>query len=210
MELAAWRRDRRQALLIQRMAVAEETLACWQSAMDGHLERALTHFTTAGAALATAGAVLAIYWPHRNEYDARPVASRLRATGVRIALPVVTAPATPLLFRAWNTDTVMAAGPQGIPHPEAGPELIPDVMLAPAVGYDLQGYRLGYGGGYFDRTLAALAAQGRWPITIAAAYELCKLDTLHPQPHDVPMDYVLTERGLYRRDRERLVLLDPD
>lgn len=181
--------------------------------MDAHLERALTQFTIAGAALAqctVAGAVLAIYWPHRNEYDARPVASRLRATGVRIALPVVTAPATPLLFRAWDTDSVMVAGPQGIPHPEAGPELIPDVLLAPAVGYDLQGYRLGYGGGYFDRTLAALAAQGRRPLTIAAAYELCKLDTLHPQPHDVPMDYVLTERGLYRRDQETLVLLYPD
>lgn len=203
MELVAWRRDRRQSLITQRMAVAEETLARWQSAMDGHLEPALNRF-------APSGTVLAIYWPHRNEYDARPVASRLRAAGVRIALPVVVAPATPLLFRAWDIDTAMTAGPQGIPHPQAGPALTPDVLLAPAVGYDLQGYRLGYGGGYFDRTLAALAAQGHRPLTIAAAYEMCKLDTLHPQPHDVPMDYVLTERGLYRRDREALVLLDPD
>jgi 5-formyltetrahydrofolate cyclo-ligase len=202
MELAAWRKSQRQALIAQRMAVAEETLACWQSAMDAHLQRVLTRFTTAGA-------VLAIYWPHRNEYDARAVASRLRTTGVRIALPVVAAPATPLLFRAWEIDSVMATGPQGIPQPQAGPALLPDVLLAPAVGYDLQGYRLGYGGGYFDRTLAALAAQGRPPLTIATAYEMGKLDTLHPQPHDVPMDYVLTEAGLYRRDRETLLLLSP-
>ena len=210
MEVVAWRRDQRQALITQRMAVAEATLARWQSAMDAHLQRALARFTAPGAALSAPGAVLAIYWPHRNEYDARPVASRLRAAGVRIALPVVVAPATPLLFRAWDVDTAMSAGPQGIPHPQAGPALTPDVMLAPAVGYDLQGYRLGYGGGYFDRTLAALAAQGHRPLTIAAAYEICRLDTLHPQPHDVPMDYVLTERGLYRRDREALALLDPD
>lgn len=210
MELAAWRRDQRQALIAQRMALPEETLLRWQSAMDAHLQRALSRFTTTGAALAATGAVLAIYWPHRNEYDARPMASSLRAAGVRIALPVVVAPATPLLFRAWDIDTVMVAGPQGIPHPETGPALIPDVLLAPAVGYDLQGYRLGYGGGYFDRTLAALATQGWRPLTIAAAYEMCKLDTLHPQPHDMPMDYVLTEAGLYRRSNNALVLIDPD
>ena len=202
-DVAAWRSSQRRELLNQRTALDKETLSRWQFAMDQRLERGFP-FTI------TPGAVIAICWPHRNEYDLRALAARWRSAGATIALPVVMEKAAPLVFRAWDNDTVMAAGPQGIPHPEDGPALIPNVVLAPAVGYDLQGFRLGYGGGYFDRTLAALADKGQRPLTIATAYEMCKLDSVYPQPHDVPMDYVLTEAGLYRRDQETLALLDPD
>ena len=75
-------------------------------------------------------------------------------------------------------------------------------------GWDRHGYRLGYGAGFFDRTLAALA---RKPLVVGIAYELAKLDTIHPQAWDLPMDYVVTERGVYRRDPEGLVFLgEPD
>ena len=71
-------------------------------------------------------------------------------------------------------------------------------------GWDAQGYRLGYGAGFFDRTLAALAKR---PVTIGVSYELARLDTIYPQPWDIPMDYVVTERGVYRRDPEGLAFL---
>jgi hypothetical protein len=75
-------------------------------------------------------------------------------------------------------------------------------------GWDRQGYRLGYGGGFFDRTLAAMEKR---PVVIGVSYELAKLDTIHPQPWDIPMDYVVTERGVYRRDPEGLAFLgEPD
>src|SRR5690606_35972074 len=115
------------------------------------------------------GTIIAIYWPHRNEYDARPLAARWREAGAIIALPVVVEKAAPLLFRAWHEDTPMVQGPHGIAHPDRGPALAPSVLLVPAVGFDARGYRLGYGGGYFDRTLAALQAQGQRPLTIATA-----------------------------------------
>jgi hypothetical protein len=75
-------------------------------------------------------------------------------------------------------------------------------------GWDPQGYRLGYGGGFFDRTLASLEKR---PLTIGVTYEFAKMDTIHPQSWDIPMDYVVTERGVYRRDPEGLAFLgEPD
>ena len=80
----------------------------------------------------------------------------------------------------------------------------PDSVLVPMLGFDDAGYRLGYGGGFFDRTLAELESR---PIVIGIAYEIAHLDTIHPQPHDIPVDWVVTERGIYRRDGERLEFL---
>jgi len=213
-EPAAWRKCRRQALLSQRTSLPKETLSQWQLAMDTHFERWFPQF-------ASHGAVVAVYWPHRGEYDARALAARWRAAGMTIVLPVVMAPATPLIFREWQPDTVMEAGPQGILHPAHGPLLIPSVLVIPALGFDRQGYRLGYGGGYYDRTLAALGAGGRLPadgtgtarqvsppIAIATGYEMGRLDSLFPQSHDVPMDYVLTEAGVFRRSEGRLLPAD--
>ena len=75
-------------------------------------------------------------------------------------------------------------------------------------GWDAQGYRLGYGGGYFDRTLARLAKK---PVTIGVSYELARLETIYPQSWDIPVDYVVTERGVYRRDDQELAFLgEPD
>ena len=78
-----------------------------------------------------------------------------------------------------------------IPQTEA---VVPDVLLMPPVGFDADGYRLGYGGGFFDRTLAAAAPH---PLKIGLAREASRIDTIHPQPHDVPMDFVVTERGIH-------------
>lgn len=164
--------------------------------MDNHIERAFRHL---------AGQTVAICWPHRNEYDARPLASRLRAAGSTIVLPVVIAPQSPLIFREWKPDTELATDKLGIPYPASGAAIQPDVLLLPVVGFDAQGYRLGYGGGYFDRTLAAMSPH---PMVIGTAYELSRMQTLYPQSHDVPMDWVITEAGAYRREAGMLVHTD--
>jgi 5,10-methenyltetrahydrofolate synthetase len=120
------------------------------------------------------------------------------------ALPVVVAPKTPLEFREWHPGVELARGPLDIPYPVGSKELEPRAVLLPMNGWDAQGHRLGYGGGFFDRTLASLTDK---PLVIGVSYELARMQTIHPQPWDIPMDYVVTERGVYRRDAAELVFL---
>ena len=146
----------------------------------------------------------AFCWPIKGEYDARHLARTLRARGALTALPVVVAPKTPLIFREWHPGVNMAMGALNIPYPVGSAEIIPQAVLLPMNGWDPQGYRLGYGAGFFDRTLASLPKR---PLTIGVTYELAKMDTIHPQSWDIPLDYVVTERGVYRRDPEGLAFL---
>jgi 5-formyltetrahydrofolate cyclo-ligase len=193
--LLEWRKAERARLIAAREAIDAATLEAWRHRMDAHLERAFPGL---------AGARLAFCWPIRNEYDARHLARRLRDAGAVTALPVVVAPRTPLVFREWHPGVELAKGALGIPYPVGSAELVPQVVLLPMNGWDAEGYRLGYGGGFFDRTLAALAER---PLVIGVTYELARMDTIRPQPWDVPMDYVVTERGVYRRDDGRLAFL---
>ena len=197
--LRAWRRSERERLIAARAALSPGTLDSWRRRIDGYLERSFPGL---------ARCRLAFCWPIRSEYDARHLARTLRTRGALTALPVVVAPKTPLIFREWHPGIVLAKGPLDIPYPVNSQQLTPDAVLLPMNGWDVQGYRLGYGGGFFDRTLAALAKK---PLTIGISYEMAKLDTICPQDWDVPMDYVVTERGVYRRDPEGLVFLgEPD
>ena len=194
-KLAAWRREQRRALIARREAIEPEQLLSWRKAMDGHLLRGFPGLR---------GTMLAICWPYRNEYDARHLAATLRRSGTVILLPVVVARATPLQFREWHPGAAMLKGPLGIPYPKDTPLSWPQVVLLPMVGFDAAGYRLGYGGGYFDRTLAALDPR---PTVIGVVHELANMATIHPQPHDIPLDFVVTERGIYRRDGVKLEFL---
>jgi 5-formyltetrahydrofolate cyclo-ligase len=197
--LKAWRRNERERLIAARSALAPETLDSWRRRIDGFLERS---FPGLGRCR------LAFCWPIKGEYDARHLARTLRARGALTALPVVVAPKTPLIFREWHPGVELAKGPLDIPFPVDSAEVMPDAVLLPMNGWDRQGYRLGYGAGFFDRTLASLAKK---PLVIGISYELAKLDTIHPQSWDLPMDYVVTERGVYRRDPEGLAFLgEPD
>ena len=194
-ELKAWRKSERARLIAAREALdAQAVQACRQS-IDAHLERAFPGL---------ARAALAFCWPIRNEYDARHLAKTLRQAGALTALPVVVAPRTPLIFREWHPGVELAKGPLGIPYPVGSRELAPQAVLLPMNGWDDEGYRLGYGGGFFDRTLAALPAK---PLVIGVAYEMARLPTIHPQSWDVPVDYLVTERGVYRRDPGGLAFL---
>ena len=197
--LRAWRPAQRERLIAARAALFPGTLDSWRRRIDGYLERSFPGL---------ARCRLAFCWPIRGEYDARHLARTLRTRGALTALPVVVAPKTPLIFREWHPGIVLAKGPLDIPYPANSQQLTPDAVLLPMNGWDVQGYRLGYGGGFFDRTLAALAKK---PLTIGISYEMAKLDTIYPQPWDVSMDYVVTEQGVYRRDPEGLVFLgEPD
>jgi 5-formyltetrahydrofolate cyclo-ligase len=197
--LKAWRKAERQRLIAARLAIPPATLEAWRERMDRTLERSFPGL---------ARSRLAFCWPIKGEYDARHLARTLRERGAVTALPLVVAPKAPLAFREWHPGVVLAKGPLDIPYPANSQELTPDVVLLPMNGWDRQGYRLGYGGGFFDRTLAAAPKR---PLVIGVSYELAKMDTIHPQSWDIPVDYVVTERGAYRRDPEGLVYLgEPD
>jgi 5-formyltetrahydrofolate cyclo-ligase len=120
---------------------------------------------------------------------------QLLIRGATCALPVVVAPRTPLVFRQWDVDTKMGTGVYDIPMPLDTAEVSPDVVIAPLHGFDPRGFRLGYGSGYFDRTLAAL--QNR-PITVGVGFEISRLDSIYPQSHDIPLDFIVTEAGARR------------
>jgi 5-formyltetrahydrofolate cyclo-ligase len=197
--LKAWRKAERERLIAARAAVAPATLDSWRRRMDITLERSFPGL---------ARCRLAFCWPIKGEYDGRHLARTLRSRGALTALPVVVKPKSPLIFREWHPGVKMVAGPLDIPYPVDSPEVVPEAVLLPMNGWDPQGYRLGYGGGFFDRTLASLAKR---PLTIGVTYEFAKLDTIHPQSWDIPMDYVVTERGVYRRDDGGLAFLgEPD
>jgi len=194
-ELKAWRKATRERLVATRLAVPQHDVERWRRRIDGYVERSFPGL---------AGRRLAICWPIKNEYDARHLARKLRTRGTVTALPVVVAPKAPLIFREWHPGVQLATGALDIAYPVGSPEVVPDAVLLPMNGWDQGGYRLGYGAGFFDRTLASLAKK---PVTIGVSYELTRLDTIYPQAWDIPMDYVVTERGVYRRDPGGLAYL---
>jgi 5-formyltetrahydrofolate cyclo-ligase len=193
-DLKTWRAAERARLIGARERLDEANRDDLRRRIDAHLERSFP-----GLAAAT----LAFCWPMRGEYDARPLADRLRARGVVTALPVVVAPGQPLVFRAWHPGVPLASGPLGIPYPASSAPVAPTVVLVPLHGWDEAGYRLGQGGGFFDRTLATTPR----PLAIGVGYELGRMPTIRPQSWDIPMDWIVTERGVYRRDPEGLVFL---
>jgi len=136
--------------------------------------------------------VIAFCWPVRAEVDCRPLLLDLLRADWQAAMPTVVTPATPMDFRAWTPDAPMATDPFGIPVPQTARCVTPDVVLLPLVAADPAGYRLGYGGGYFDRTLAATVPR---PLTIGVGFELAIVPDIHPEPHDIPLDLIVTETG---------------
>jgi 5,10-methenyltetrahydrofolate synthetase len=194
-ELPRWRKSERSRLIASREALGAATLEEFRHRIDRSLERAFPGL---------AAARLAFCWPIRGEYDARHLARTLRSRGALTALPVVVAPRTPLIFREWHPGVALAKGPLDIPYPVGSAEIVPNAVLLPMNGWDEAGYRLGYGGGFFDRTLASLSKK---PAVIGISYEMARMKTIHPQDWDIPMDWVVTERGVYRRDAGKLVFL---
>jgi len=165
--------------------------------------RAFAEFPDAAAALAAhfhesvplpRAAVVSGYWPLPGELDIRPLMHQIHEAGHRIALPVVKAKGQPLLFRHWTPGTPLIQGAfKVMTPPEGAPELDPQVLLVPLLAFDKTGYRLGYGGGFYDRTLALLQVP-----SIGIAYAGQEAASLPHQAHDRTLDMVLTEQGIRR------------
>lgn len=184
--LSEWKKQQRQRLIVAREAISPEVHRQWSAAISDWLVQLLPE---------SRGLALGIYWPFRGEYDPRQIAEQLRSQGALVALPEVTEKNSPLCFRKWSPDTTMKSGAYGIPVPIDTGTVKLDAVCIPMVGFDRQGYRLGYGSGYFDRTLAGYYPQ---PLTIGIAFEIQRLDTVYPQPHDIPMHYIVTEAGIFQ------------
>jgi 5,10-methenyltetrahydrofolate synthetase len=195
-ELNAWRKARRAELLAAREALPLERRRDWDEAVTALLLEAFPFLNDK---------VLGLYWPFKGEVDPRVAALRFRSQGAKTALPVVREKKAPLEFREWHAGVETRPGVYGLPEPQSE-VVVPEAVLVPPVGFDRQGYRLGYGGGYFDRTLATVKPR---PIAIALARESSRIDTIHPQPYDIPMDFVVTEAGVYHAADGRLARMEP-
>jgi 5-formyltetrahydrofolate cyclo-ligase len=194
-EIKAWRKARRAELIARRAAFGPDERHGWNERVTALLQRIVA---------VAPGAVIGFCWPFKGEFDARFAVRHWRERGATAALPEVVAKGSPLQFREWWPGAPMKPGVYGIPVPDGTRVLVPDIAIVPMNGFDGQGYRLGYGGGYFDRTLAALE---RGVLAIGVSYEALRLPTIHPQPHDIPMDFVVTEAGARRAGGATLVPL---
>ncbi|MDR2001047.1 MAG: 5-formyltetrahydrofolate cyclo-ligase [Zoogloeaceae bacterium] len=180
-ETAAFRTRLRQAKIAARMAMTADEHAHASAIIENRLEALLADRPPQA---------IAFCWPLRGEFDCRPLITRLLAKGWRAVQPVAVAPGQAMVFRLWTPETPMTQDRHGIPIPEGGAVSAPDIVLLPLVAFDPQGYRLGYGGGYFDRTLAALSPR---PVTIGVGFDLACVASTRPQAHDIRLDIIVTE-----------------
>ncbi len=176
----------RKAMIAARKQLPASTVSAWSAAIVRHLLKVLPQ---------PPGRCIAFCWPIHHEPDVRAALAAWQQQGSLAALPVVTAPAQPLAFRAWTPDTRLEPDRYGIPTPAEGPWVQPDVLLLPLNAFDAAGYRLGYGGGFFDRTLASLDPR---PLAIGVGFELNRVDSIQPETHDQPLDWIATEAGCFR------------
>jgi len=197
-DINAWRKSRREECIAWRTAIDEAQRGIWDRQIAAALQTLLK---------APATGVTAFYWPHQAEFDARSVMGRCCDDGAMVALPEVAGKGLPLRFRRWWPDAPMVRGMYDIPVPDGTPEVRPDLLLVPMSAFDDCAFRLGYGGGYYDRSLAALKPR---VVAVGVSYEYCRLPTIYPQAHDCAMDFVVTEAGVYAADNGLLVRLDAD
>ena len=164
----------------------------------GAADRLARNYLAAMAAMGHPGpgAVVSGFWPMGEEIDVRPLLIQLHSRGYRCALPVVTPKGTPLVFRAWAPDDVLEAGGFGTSHPPATQgEVTPDVALVPLLAFDVAGYRLGYGGGYYDRTLEKL--RGGRVLAVGVAYSFQQIEAVPHGPQDQRLDWIVTEERIF-------------
>lgn len=181
-DVARWRRAERTRLLGLRRALSPDDRRLKTAALADRLLAYVESMEIRS---------LGGFWPIRGEPDVRPLLSVLADRGIRTALPVVTEPATPLEFRQWVPGDPVERGFWDIPVPAAGSMVInPEMLIAPLVGFDRSGFRLGYGGGYFDRTMAVMQPR---PAVIGIGFDFAEVPTIYPQPHDIPMSVIVTD-----------------
>jgi 5,10-methenyltetrahydrofolate synthetase len=168
---------RRQSIPVQHRKEADARLAHRLAALLGDVS----------------GLSISLYWPFRGEPDLRPFTQSCRSGGATMALPIVARKAAPLIFREWTGSESLERGVWNIPIPPAeARRILPDIVIAPVVGVDAMNFRLGYGGGFFDRTLADLKAK-KEVLAIGVGYEMQRMPTIHPHEFDIAMAHVFLE-----------------
>jgi 5,10-methenyltetrahydrofolate synthetase len=182
-DVARFRRAERARLLALRQALPREQRIRQAQTIAGVLDEVVQPGP---------GMVIAGYWPIRSELDLRPWMTSAHEKGARIALPVVVEKDRPLQFHAWAPRCAMTRGVWNIPVPADGAALLPDVVVSPVLGVDPDGYRLGNGGGYYDRTLADPDPR---PQVIGIGQDFARIATIFPMPWDIPMDIVILGDG---------------
>lgn len=155
-------------------------------------------FTTpALRALISPSRLVAAYMPIGSEIDCRPLLDKIMAEGAPVCLPVVAGADKPLTFRRWSPGDPLVTGPMGIAEPPASAETVsPEVLLVPMLAFDRRGYRLGYGGGYYDRTLKALREGGEI-VAVGVAFAGQVRDTVPITEDDQRLDWIVTETGAF-------------
>jgi len=179
-DVARWRKAKREELIATRVALPAERRKELSARIAAELDRLIQPDN---------GTIVSLYWPFRGEPDLRDWMRALVKGSVRVALPVVVGKGRPLIFREWTPAVRLERGVFNIPFPADGEEVTPTVTISPLVGFDPGCYRLGYGGGFYDRTLSALAPR---PRVIGVGFPVSAIPTIYPQPHDIPMDAIVT------------------
>ncbi len=183
------------AALRKRMMAARRVVH--RAAGAAAAERVAALFVGAFADALAARPTVAGYWPMVDELDVRPLLERVAALGCPVGLPVVTPRGTPLVFRAWRPGAAMVAGVFGTSHPADATEVTPELVIAPLLAFDAAGRRLGYGGGYYDRTLARLRAAGG-VLAVGVGYDAQEVERVPTGPSDRTLDAVVTETRVLR------------
>jgi 5-formyltetrahydrofolate cyclo-ligase len=183
-DIKNWRRSMRAELRAKRLALALGEKASTRRIVSNLMRQSFPELRDA---------CIGFYWPFQGEIDLRPLIQSFLTVGACAALPVVVEKGKPLEFWSWHPKMKLERGIWNIPIPCERNPVQPTILLVPLVGFDAKGYRLGHGGGYYDRTLSSLAKK---PLCIGVGYELGRLETIHPQSHDIPMDAIVNERGV--------------
>jgi 5-formyltetrahydrofolate cyclo-ligase len=181
-EVRTWRKATREAIIARRMARTAADRRRLTAPVMAYLRATVTpvRYPVAG-----------LYWPIRGEIDLREFARDFVAAGGIVGLPVVVQDTAPVEFWRWQPGMALKRGHWNVPVPPERALVQPDVLVVPLVGFDAGRYRLGYGGGFYDRTLAAAVPR---PHTIGIAFADVELPTIHPQPHDIALDVIVTEQ----------------
>lgn len=179
-----FRQNLRHEMISRRMALAAAEHARLSAMLRARLTDAFPW---------SAETIIGFCWPVQNEPDILPFIAERLAGGSRVALPVVVRAGEPLVFREWWPEQPLAPDRYGIPTPTDGDFLVPGVLLLPVNAFDSCNFRLGYGGGFFDRTLASLDPCR--PQTIGLGFDFQRVASIQPEAHDQPVDIIVTESG---------------
>ena len=185
-----WRKKKRIELLACREAVTNNDRTRWSIEVSSLLEHGFPILCKS---------TVGFYWSYRGEYDPQPAMSALQTRGAVLALPEIEGKEKPLYFRRWWKEAPMKIGAHNIPVTDNTERVAVNAIIVPMLGFDTKGYRLGYGGGYYDRTISGINPR---PLLIGVAFEILRLEDIYPRPHDVAMDFIVTEAGIFQVSKQ--------